>query len=634
MSKSLTYQASSSLFSAVLEIFFREIITRGSHVIPQTGPVIFVCAPHANQFIDPILLIKSCGRQVGFLAAKKSMDKFWIGLFARSVGSIPVIRPQDLTKLGAGKVFATPEDLSLVYGVGTTFTKQIKARCQIAIAGEVLEVVEVISDTQLRVKTPFTVPAAITALTSKDDTGLNYATSAYKITPHVDQGDMFAAVIERLNEGGCIGIFPEGGSHDRTDFLPLKPGVALMALSAMAQNEKLDVKIVPCGLNYFHAHKFRSRAMIEFGDPLSVSKELVEKFKAGGSDKRAATGELLEKIYKSLKALTITSPDYESLMVIQAARRLYKPVHQKLSVEQTIELTKRFAEGFAMYHSDPRVQDLIVRVKAYNKLLKSFRIKDHQVVKTNIGGIQAIVRLVARVIEALGLLALATPGIILHWPILYLSRVISKQKAAEALAGSTVKLQGKDVMATWKVLVALVVTPILYLTYYMTFYLYLYMFTSYSNRYRWILTGLFAAICPAFGFAAVKASETGMDIIRSLRPLFLAMFPSWTSHLRKMRAELTISINALIADLGPQLYGVSKEEFEAKRIVKPDAAAYGEVLLTKKNADKTFRWEEVDADEPSDDVFLFRDTHSGATVGNRAAYGSPTRSEAPPNPLK
>jgi glycerol-3-phosphate O-acyltransferase/dihydroxyacetone phosphate acyltransferase len=53
-----------------------------------------------------------------------------------------------------------------------------------------------------------------------------------------------------------IGIFPEGGSHDRTELLPLKAGVTLMALGAV-DKYKVPVKIVPCGLNYFFGHKFR-----------------------------------------------------------------------------------------------------------------------------------------------------------------------------------------------------------------------------------------------------------------------------------------------------------------------------------------------------------------------------------------
>ena len=39
----------------------------------------------------------------------------------------------------------------------------------------------------------------------------------------------FEKVFDKLESGGCIGIFPEGGSHDRTTLLPLKAGVAIMA---------------------------------------------------------------------------------------------------------------------------------------------------------------------------------------------------------------------------------------------------------------------------------------------------------------------------------------------------------------------------------------------------------------------
>lgn len=45
---------------------------------------------------------------------------------------------------------------------------------------------------------------------------------------------MYKNVWNRLHQGGLIGIFPEGGSHDRTDMLPIKAGVCFMALGAMA----------------------------------------------------------------------------------------------------------------------------------------------------------------------------------------------------------------------------------------------------------------------------------------------------------------------------------------------------------------------------------------------------------------
>lgn len=90
-------------------------------------------------------------------------------------------------------------------------------------------------------------------------------------------------------------------------------GVAIMALGALAGNPDCDLKIVPVGMNYFHAHKFRSRAVIEFGAPIEVPKELVEMYREG--DKREAVKMLLEIIYNGLLAVTVTSPDYDTLMV-------------------------------------------------------------------------------------------------------------------------------------------------------------------------------------------------------------------------------------------------------------------------------------------------------------------------------
>lgn len=86
-----------------------------------------------------------------------------------------------------------------------------------------------------------------------------------------------------------------------------------MALGALSANPNCGLKIVPTGMNYFHAHKFRSRAVIEFGTPLEVPKELVDQYSRG--DKREAVRALLEMIYNGLVSVTVPSPDYDTLMV-------------------------------------------------------------------------------------------------------------------------------------------------------------------------------------------------------------------------------------------------------------------------------------------------------------------------------
>ena len=92
-----------------------------------------------------------------------------------------------------------------------------------------------------------------------------------------------------------------------------------MALGALAEDPNCGVKIVPCGMNYFHAHKFRSRAVVEFGSPVEIPNELVEMYKNG--QKREAVGQVLEVVYQALVSVTVTSPDYDTLMVCHTSTR-------------------------------------------------------------------------------------------------------------------------------------------------------------------------------------------------------------------------------------------------------------------------------------------------------------------------
>jgi glycerol-3-phosphate O-acyltransferase/dihydroxyacetone phosphate acyltransferase len=86
-----------------------------------------------------------------------------------------------------------------------------------------------------------------------------------------------------------------------------------MALGTVAEKRDCNLKIIPVGMNYFHAHKFRSRAVIEFGNALDVPMDLVDKYVGG--ERREAIGTMLEKVREALLSVTVTAPDYETLMV-------------------------------------------------------------------------------------------------------------------------------------------------------------------------------------------------------------------------------------------------------------------------------------------------------------------------------
>lgn len=84
-----------------------------------------------------------------------------------------------------------------------------------------------------------------------------------------------------------------------------------MALGALSRGTK--VTIVPVGLTYFTAHKFRSRAVIEFGESIPVSGSRIDDFKNG--KKRDAVAGLMNDISQALAAVTVSAPDFETLNV-------------------------------------------------------------------------------------------------------------------------------------------------------------------------------------------------------------------------------------------------------------------------------------------------------------------------------
>ena len=45
------------------EVFFKDFDVAGKSRIPDDGPIILACAPHANQFVDPIVITKALAQR-------------------------------------------------------------------------------------------------------------------------------------------------------------------------------------------------------------------------------------------------------------------------------------------------------------------------------------------------------------------------------------------------------------------------------------------------------------------------------------------------------------------------------------------------------------------------------------------
>lgn len=251
-----------------------------------------------------------------------------------------------------------------------------------------------------------------------------------------------------------------------------------------------------------------------------------------------------------------------------------------------VELNRRLVKGYTQYKDDKRIIGLKKAVNDYNKRLLSLGIRDHQVEWGNVktSKVRIFITLIYRLVKLMILSIGTLPGLALFWPVFVTTKVISMKKSREALAASTVKLQGRDVMATWKLLVALGIAPLVYIYYgvilttwthynrangYYTHRVYSWMLaTRYIPNWfpLWLVFILSFALCIMVTFAALRIGEIGMDILKSLPPLVVALNPSSSNTFAKLverRKRLAEEVTSIINTLGPEVF----PDFDANRIV-------------------------------------------------------------------
>jgi len=268
--------------------------------------------------------------------------------------------------------------------------------------------------------------------------------------------------------------------------------------------------------------------------------------------------------------VTTQAPDYDTLMLIQAVRRLYNPKGKRLPLPMAVELNRRLVKGYSVYKDDPRVVHLKQQVLDYNRTLFRIGVRDHQVSYAKFSWYKVVATLIYRVAKLLVLAVVVLPGTLLFAPVFIAGKTISHKKAKEALAASTVKIRARDVISTWKILVSLALAPALDIVYTI-------ILTVWTHKNRvggrvpsWIPLWLVAVgglfFFPAVCFGALRFGEIGMDIFKSLRPLMLSISPSSKNtliNLRKQREKLQDDTNHIINELGPELF----PDFNARRIV-------------------------------------------------------------------
>ena len=205
--KQLLYFSVKIFFHSILSIFFREVEVIGANNVPPHGPCIFTIN-HANQFVDAVMVLSTCQRNISYLMAEASYNRPVIGHVAYMLGVVPVKRAQDDAKKGSGKLQITPiaeadktQGTLTVKGVDTKFATELARGDKIRPpkTATAFKVLSVQSDTELTVEL--------------GELPENFAFPAeqpfeYDVLKKVDTKVVFEKVLERLAAGGALGIFP------------------------------------------------------------------------------------------------------------------------------------------------------------------------------------------------------------------------------------------------------------------------------------------------------------------------------------------------------------------------------------------------------------------------------------------
>ena len=109
---------------------------------------------------------------------------------------------------------------------------------------------------------------------------------SFQFSNAIDHSMIYESVWKNFEDRRTVAVFPEGVSSDDYHLLDFKYGCTIMVLGYLAQHPSKTLRIIPCGLNFFNRHRFRSRFYADYGPPLTVPDHLVEMYKVGGDSKK------------------------------------------------------------------------------------------------------------------------------------------------------------------------------------------------------------------------------------------------------------------------------------------------------------------------------------------------------------
>lgn len=335
--------------------------------------------------------------------------------------------------------------------------------------------------------------------------------------------EMFSSCYSLLAHGGDLALFPEGISHGKPHLMPLKTGAARIALGTLALEPGTDLTIVPFGLVFEERGRFRSRALIEIGEPIEP-----RSFAGDGAEDHEAVAALTGRIEQALSEVTVNYTSWEEAHLVRRAADLYRSqisAGSRLAEEATLQRGFAAAYGEIKRHHPQETAAVRQGLREYEHLLEIAGLRDHQVAGDYPVPV-ALRFLMGSLADLLILLPAGLIGVLLNWlPYRVPGWVVARSRLEE------------DVEATYRVMVSLLLFPLYWVS----------LGALAARLFGWGVGLPLLLIAPVSGYIGLRMVERFTNLISETRAfLVLRGRRSLANAVRERRAALVAGIERLV----------------------------------------------------------------------------------------
>lgn len=201
--------------------------------------------------------------------------------------------------------------------------------------------------------------------------------------------EIFDITSRILKKNKTLALFPEAAHTGRRRLLSIKKGVPRIVFKTLEETDfDLDIHIQPAGVYYEHYYNYKHNVIINFGEPIPVSK-YISLYK---ESKFKANQELQKDLGDAIKKLALHIPSEENYDMYNEMRVIARVViGEKISVDYTkpetaLNIDREFANKLWTYEETTEIgrklefEQLKTSHNEYNDLLKKNKLRDDNII--------------------------------------------------------------------------------------------------------------------------------------------------------------------------------------------------------------------------------------------------------------